>query len=155
MHRFESCRSPNENLLLPFDTCVWIRTRVTRRNRQDLNGWNIWLRSLQYFVDEEIVQFGDFAAVGALHFYLTARVVVVWHCVRPDHTEIVFTIGAHERIVAWHGNSCMWICAGTRKGDSILLLLVPNVPKEFDRRCSSDIWGGKSERGTWQAERKV
>src|SRR5438552_16125193 len=26
---------------------------------------------------------------------------------------------------------------------------------QIKRLCSSDIWSGKSERGTWQAERKV
>jgi hypothetical protein len=65
------------------------------------------LRSLHYFVDEIIVQFGDFPAVGALYFDLAAKMVVAWQWVRPDNAEMMFAIGAHERIVAWHWNSCI------------------------------------------------
>ena len=62
---------------------------------------------LQYFVDQIIVKFGDFAAVGALYSYFAATIVVGRKRVRPDHTEMAFAIGTHKRIVAWHRNSCI------------------------------------------------
>jgi len=75
---------------------IRVGVRVTRRNRQNLDRRYAGFGSLHYFVDEIIVKFGDLAAVGALHFYLAATVVVAWHWVGPDHTEIVLAIGAHQ-----------------------------------------------------------
>src|SRR5205807_9267983 len=62
------------------------------------NGQNTRVRSLHYFVDEKIVKLGDFAAVGALHFDLAAKMVVTRKRVGPDHAEMMFAIRAHKRI---------------------------------------------------------
>ena len=100
--RSEPRCSVRENPLPPLDTSVRVGVRVTRSNRQDLDRRYAGFRSLQYFVDEIIVKFGDFAAVGALHFDLAANMVVDRKRFGPDHAEMMFAIGAHERIVAWH-----------------------------------------------------
>jgi len=101
--RSEPRCSVRENPLPPLDTSVRVGVRVTRRNGQDLDRRYAGFRSLHYFVDEKIVKLGDFAAVGALHFYLAATIVVARQRVRPDHAEMMFTIRTHKRIVAWHG----------------------------------------------------
>ena len=86
---------------------IGVGVRVTRRNRQNLDRRYAGFRSLQYFVDEIIVKFGDFAAVGALHFYFTEKMVVRGKRFGPDHAEMMFAIGAHIHVVAWHRNSCI------------------------------------------------
>ena len=88
-------------------TGVRVGVQITGRNRQHFNGWNTRVRGAHNSVNQKIIKFGHFTTVGALHFYLTARVVVAWHWVRPDHAEMMFAIGAHKRIVAWHWNSCI------------------------------------------------
>jgi hypothetical protein len=87
-------------------TGVRVGVRVTRRNRQHRNGWNTRVWGLRNSVDKKIIKFGDFAAVGTLHFDLAAKMVVAWQWVGPDHAEMMFAIRTHERIVAWHRNSC-------------------------------------------------
>ncbi len=84
---------------------VWIR--VTERNGQYFDFRYRKLRSLQDSVDEIGVKFSDFAAVGALHFDLAAKMVVGRNRFGPDYAEMKFAIRTHERIVAWHRNSCV------------------------------------------------
>src|SRR5437879_14303 len=100
--RSEPRCSVRENPLPPLDTSVRVGLRVAGRNRQDLDRRYAGFRSLQYFVDEKIVKLGDFSAVGALHSYLAAKMVVGRKTFGPDDAEIVFAVRAHERIVAWH-----------------------------------------------------
>ena len=108
---------PCPDPLPEFATGVRVGVRVTGRNRQYLDRRYAGFRSLHYFVDEKIVKLGDFAAVGTLHSYLAARVVMARYWVRPDNTEIVLAIGAHERIVAWHRNSCIVDLCRQEKGE--------------------------------------
>ncbi len=65
------------------------------------------LRSLQDCVEQIVIQFVDFVALGTLDFYFAAFVVVARQRVGPDDLKIVFAIDAHERAVAWHWNSCI------------------------------------------------
>ena len=58
-------------------TGIRVGVRVTRRNRQHLNGWNTRVWGLGNSVDKKIVEFGHFITVGALYFDLAARIVVV------------------------------------------------------------------------------
>jgi len=88
-------------------TGVRVGVWVTGRNRQTVNGWNTRVWGLRNSVDKKIVEFGHFITVGTLHFDLAARMVVTRKSFGPDHAEMMFAIGAHERIVAWHRNSCI------------------------------------------------
>jgi hypothetical protein len=110
-----------------------VGVRVTRRNRQDFDRRYTGLRSLQYFVDEKIVKFGHVLTIGALYFDLAAKMVVAWQWVGPDHAEMMFAIRTHERIVAWHSNSCIRFFAGRRRGEHSLLFLVPRVHEQLYR----------------------
>jgi len=58
-------------------TGVRVGVRVTRRNRQHVDGWNTRVWGLGNSVDKKIVEFGHFITVGALYFDLAARIVVV------------------------------------------------------------------------------
>jgi hypothetical protein len=61
-------------------------------------------------VYKEIVDFGHFLTIGALYFDLAAKMIVSWKRFGPDHAEMMFAIGAHERIVAWHWRTpASWI----------------------------------------------
>jgi len=73
---------------------------------KDLDRRDAGFRSLHYFVDEIIVKLGHVLTIGALYFDLAARMVVGRNRFGPDHAEMMFAIGAYERIVAWHRNSC-------------------------------------------------
>jgi len=86
---------------------IRVRVRVTRRNRQHLNGWNTRLRSAHDSVDEKIVEFSHVVTVGALYFDLAAKMVMVRKRVGPDDAEMTFAIGAHIHLAAFHWNSCI------------------------------------------------
>src|SRR5260370_3327 len=85
-----------------FATGVRVGVRVTGRNRQHRNGWNTRVRSAHDSAYKEIVNLGHFLTIGALHFDLAAKMVVGRNTFGPGHAEMMFAIGAHERIVAWH-----------------------------------------------------
>src|SRR5260370_4590388 len=91
-------------------TGVRVGVRVTRRNRQHVNGWNIRVRGTHDSVYQEIVDLGHFLAIGALYFDLAAKMVVTRKRFGPDHAEMMFAIRAHKRIVAWHWRTpASWI----------------------------------------------
>ena len=81
---------------------VRVGVRVTRRNRQHLNGRNTRVWRLHNPVDKKIVEFGYIVTVRAFYFDLAAKMVVVRKGVGPDDAEMTFASGAHERVVAWH-----------------------------------------------------
>jgi len=89
-------------------TGIRVRVRVTRRNRQTVNGWNTRVWSAHDSVDEKIVEFGYIVTVRALYFDLAADMVVAWQWVGPDDAEMTFAIGVHKRIVAWHWRTPAW-----------------------------------------------
>jgi hypothetical protein len=84
-----------------------VGVRVTQRNRQDLDRRYARLRSAHDSVDKKIVKFGHVLTIGALHFDLAAKMVVDRKWVGPNDAKMVLAIGAHERIAAWHRNSCV------------------------------------------------
>jgi len=59
------------------------------------------------FVDEKIVKLGNFTAVGALHFYLAAKMVVGRKWFGPDYAEMMFAIRTYIHLVSFHWNSCI------------------------------------------------
>src|SRR6266850_2137837 len=103
---------------------VRVGIRVARRNRQHFNGRNTRVRSTHDSVDKKIVEFGHFITVGALYFDLAAKMVVGRKRFGPDHAEMMFAIGAHKRVVAWHWRTpASWNCAGRRKGNAVYVSL--------------------------------
>ena len=60
-------------------------------------------------VYKEIVNLGHFLTIGALYFDLAAKMVVT-RKFGPDHTEMMFAIRTHKRVVAWHWRTpASWI----------------------------------------------
>src|SRR6267154_3808323 len=86
---------------------VRVGVRITRRNRQYLNGWNARVCRLHYPVDKKIVGFGYVVTVWALNFDLAAKMVVVRKRVGPDDAEMAFAIRTHKHFIAFHWNSCI------------------------------------------------
>jgi len=84
---------------------IRVGVRVTRRNRQHLNGWNTRVRSAHDSVYKEIVKLSQFLTIGALHFYLAAKIVVGRNRSGPDHAEVAFAIRAHKHFIALHWDS--------------------------------------------------
>src|SRR5437016_801949 len=86
---------------------VRVGVRITRRNRQHLNGWNTRVRGAHDSVDQKIVEFSHVPTVGALYSDLAANMVVAWQWVGPDDAEMTFATGTHIHPVAFHWNSCI------------------------------------------------
>ena len=87
-----------------------VGVRVSRRNRQDLDGWDARVRSAHNSVNQKIIKFGHFLTVGAFNFDLAAKMVVGRKRFGPDHAEMMFAIRTHERLVAWHWRTpASWI----------------------------------------------